>query len=344
MDKNIFFELATKVLSNEASDDERQTFDRSLQHQEYKKLFEWLKTEWNKELKYPPGEFDYAKGLERLKSKIAKSARQDQVKKQRTHLLKRTIQIAASILIFMGIGMEGYKLLNSENTEKQVNYITYTTNRGEREMIELPDGSKVHLNAETTMRYPEKFSKKERNIEMTGEAFFEVKKNRNRPFIVHSGELYVKVVGTSFNIHAFEKDQKIQVSVASGKVIVGKSDDYSTPDQNNQTLLPGQQLTYEKGKQQFLVADKIDIAGLIAWKDGILVFNETSFNEVVPILEKWYGIKIHLHQKISENHRITAEFDNLSLIQVLDLLGKSSSFSYQIDGNDIHIYGKNTID
>ncbi|MDN5203601.1 FecR domain-containing protein [Fulvivirgaceae bacterium BMA10] len=312
MNKNIFFELVTKVLSGEATKCEQELFDSYMIDPEYRNLYEWLKKEWYKEIRHPVAKFDYAKSLEKLRTKI-RNAEQEE---QRTLAFgmpfeKRTLYIAASVVIFLAIGFLGKTLLYNQDFQKQPHFLSYKTERGERKLIELPDGSKVHLNAETTIQYPSDFSGKERKINLSGEAFFSVKRDTKRPFIVNSGDVSTTVLGTSFNVSAFTGNNTY-VTVESGKVKVAN-------EENNSEIIltKGEQAIYDKSMNAM---DKmvVNIGAYTDWRNGFLHFNETTLKQAIEQMEKWYDVTIECDEQTLLERNIRGVYQNESLHEVLE--------------------------
>lgn len=266
---------------------------------------------------------------------------QDQSRKK-GKLLFSVARIAASVALIFGaayfVQLHFYK-------EAPLTYTTKTTDHGQRLTFVLDDGSKVKLNAGSTITFPEKFEGGAREIELSGEAFFEVKRDPERPFIVSTGNINTKVLGTSFNVSAFP-DQDIVVTVSSGKVQVSATADYpsSGKSSDNQPvdgviLTTGQQATYYISNKH-LTRREVILDQIIGWKDGILRFNETPLGEVAEILQRWYNVNIRFDNNLLTTCTVTSTFKGESIEDVLDELKFIFKLNYTIDGREVAISGK----
>lgn len=209
---------------------------------------------------------------------------------------------------------------------------------GVKSRIVLTDGSVVWLNAESKLSYKKGFSLSERFIELEGEAYFEVTKDQNRPFIVKTGEVYTQAIGTSFNIRYYPEEPETGVSLLTGKVSVktsGKDED------GIYYLNPNEKLNISRDLQA-ISKHNISHDDMALWKDNILKFNHASFDNVIKTLERWYGVKIDVTQYNLRDWKYVGEFPNLSLEQVLSRIGYAQSFDYEINGEEIRIFNKTT--
>jgi len=200
-----------------------------------------------------------------------------------------------------------------------------STPSGVRSKIVLPDGSTVWLNAQSTLKFRAPFDSFSRDVSLTGEAFFDVKKNPDAPFIVQSGTAKVKVYGTRFNCKAFAEEDKIEVVLEEGKVSLNTG---GVEKVIEKILKPGDRAVIDKvGNQTNITNEKVE--KYIAWHDGKLVFDETPMQEVATQLARWYGIDVEINDPRINKYRITTTFDNESLHQVLELIGMSSPLDIQ---------------
>jgi transmembrane sensor len=191
---------------------------------------------------------------------------------------------------------------------------------GIRSQVVLPDGSKVWLNAESTLKFSIPFPKNIRNVDLRGEAYFEVTKNQKQPFVVHSGNVEVKVLGTRFDCKAFDEDKNIEVILEIGKVALNSN---VASGQDESILKPGDRAVIDKVTGETRIRNE-KIEKYIAWHTGKLVFDNTSMAEVVSMLERWYGVDVVVQDKNILNYRFTTTFDNESIFHVIELLSLSS--------------------
>ena len=195
-----------------------------------------------------------------------------------------------------------------------------TSPPGIRSQVVLPDGSKVWLNAESTIRFPVPFPKDSRNVDLLGEAFFDVIKNPKQPFVVRSGHVDVKVLGTRFNYRAFKEDKNIEVVLEEGKIELNLNTNSGLKES---VLIPGDRAVIEKESGEMNISNQ-KINKYIAWHTGKLVFENTPMSEVASMLERWYGVEVVIQDPGIMNYRFTTTFDNESLFHVIELLGLSS--------------------
>ncbi len=223
-----------------------------------------------------------------------------------------------------------------------VQYNTLSTPRGGQYQLVLPDGSKVWLNAVSSIRYPTTFAEKEREVEITGEAYFEVAKNADRPFIVKlppaaSGEDQgeVKVLGTHFNVNAYDDETTVKVTLLEGAVKVSRLTPAQPGTVHSQLLLPGQQAIIDKEAAGIKIT-YADTEEAVAWKNGFLEFNNSSLKTIMRQISRWYDVDIRYEGDRQERF-FTGEIPrNLSLSNVLKILALSN-VHFKIEGRIITV-------
>jgi transmembrane sensor len=211
------------------------------------------------------------------------------------------------------------------NAEKQTLYNTLSTPRGRQYQLNLPDGSKVWLNAASSITYPTAFPTKERKISVTGEAYFEVVKNAAQPFKVRAGQNEIDVLGTSFNVNAYSDENAIQTTLLEGsvKITVGKT---------NHILQPGQQARVNE--QQINILSHPNLDQVMAWKNGYFNFDKLSMQEVLAQISRWYDVEV-VYQGTITPKKFGGEIErDLNLSEVLDGL-KETGVHFQIDGRKL---------
>lgn len=248
-------------------------------------------------------------------------------KRERIWLNRMVWRIAASVLLVLGIGLTSYFI---GNREVEVNYLTKSTTKGQRSVVTLSDGSVITLNSKSKLAYPEKFSGKTREITLEGEAFFEVQKDPERTFIVHAGDVVTTVLGTSFNVRAFEEAQ-VEVTVATGTVKVA-----ANATGREVLLTKGQQAIYS-GKLSDIITRDVDLRRYTSWIGRSLEFDMMPFKEVVNILKRTYNTEIRIQGTGSDECLIRGKYDNEKLINVLKGLQFVVDFDYYVAEDDIII-------
>jgi ferric-dicitrate binding protein FerR (iron transport regulator) len=208
--------------------------------------------------------------------------------------------------------------------------LTLSTQRGEQTSVILPDGSKVWLNVDTKLSYPVNFGIKSREIEVEGEAYFEVKKNEKLPFEVTSGNIRTKALGTSFALSAYRDAAEINSSLISGSVEVNYGN-------GNRTLKPGQQLIYYRNSATINV-QPFDESDVLAWKNEELVFRLTPFDKIIFQLEKWYNVDFVYNPRAFRSETLTVKFEKSETLEnILRVMAKANGFRYKIKGKEIEI-------
>jgi ferric-dicitrate binding protein FerR (iron transport regulator) len=206
---------------------------------------------------------------------------------------------------------------------------------GHRTQLVLPDSTKVWLNSGAELQYPSSFNGEARDVYTRGECYFEVTKNRLKPFVVHGTGIRVKVYGTKFNMRENE-NQRSLVTLLDGKVEV-----LNRANKSLCFLEPGQQLAVEgRNGEKMNLLNVADPEALIAWTNNMLVFEDHPFEEVIGDLENWYGVTIHLDRSLQNKHNYTFKVKTESLREVLDLISVISPIDYQVDGDQIYINKK----
>lgn len=214
------------------------------------------------------------------------------------------------------------------------------TDQSEREVL-LPDGSKVTLNPGSSLSYDPPFNQSLREVTLTGEAFFEVKHDETRPFVVHTGELVTEVLGTSFRIKQNSRGKSVEVSVREGRVSVYAEDIQSKGEHNGVIITQNQRVLFDATTQRIvpgIVEEPVPLA-LPAEAPPTLVFQEASFEKVLAELSRLYGIEFVISNPAVKDCRITADLHDLSMFTQLDLVCKSVGATYDKRGTVVFVNG-----
>lgn len=270
----------------------------------------------------------------------ASNLRQQTYKNEAQHLLNhinkknnRTsfflfLKYAAILILGLIISWGGFEIYRYSASSNVV-YIEIQVDNGTHKQLTLPDGTKVILNAGSYMRYPSAFSDI-RYVEINGEAFFEVIRNEKIPFIVKTKNANIRVLGTSFNVKAYEMDAQLEVSVRTGKVQVDMPEAMMK-------LLPNEQLALDKSSGEFQKRNE-DIKHVIAWINGGLYFNRTPIKSVIHELVRRYNCEIEFASGFVYDEYIYGEHDNKSLESVLNSIQYSTDVKYKKEGSKYILY------
>lgn len=208
---------------------------------------------------------------------------------------------------------------------------------GKRSELLLVDGTKVWLNAGSRLAFPTKFTKKDREVFLEGEAYFEVSKNEQQPFVVHAADLDIKVLGTHFNVSAFTADKNIETVLIEGSVVLRNSKSLAW-GKNEIFLKPYQKATFDKKNNNIEVKDDPNADIFIAWTEGWLQFSQESLKSVFTKLERYYNIEITTPYNFPSSEIITGKLDlKDSLEEVMMALSDVARLEYRISQNKITI-------
>ncbi len=212
-------------------------------------------------------------------------------------------------------------------------YNTISTPRGGQFQVTLSDGTKVWLNAASSIRFPVVFTGNERKVEITGEAYLEVAKNVNMPFRTKVGDSEIEVLGTHFNVNAYDNETAIRTTLLEGRVNV------HAPDKTVKPLSPGQQSAiHRSGKVQVL--NNADTEEAVAWINGRFQYNSTDIGTILRQIERWYDVDVEYRGKV--NMRFTGQLNrSVFASKIFEKLALTDEVSFKIDGRKIIVSPKN---
>lgn len=221
-----------------------------------------------------------------------------------------------------------YNHLPKLGVAQEVAYNTLSTPKGGQYALTLADGTRVWLNAASSIRFPTAFTGKQRQVDIQGEAYFEVAHNTAQPFIVHTGGVSVEVLGTHFNVNAYSDEDAITTTLEEGsvKLSIGNV---------SRVLKPDQQAVMERATGGIIVTP-VDAEEMIAWKDGLFVFSNADMREVTRQLSRWYNVEVILKDRIAEH--LNATFPRtLPLSRVLSLIEKTGLAHFKLEGGKLNV-------
>jgi transmembrane sensor len=228
------------------------------------------------------------------------------------------------------------------------------TQAGSRTRLELPDGTQVWLNANSQLAYGNKsFGTEEREVTLSGEAFFDVAKNERVPFIIHTGNITITVMGTAFNVRAYPREKTVETALIRGLVEITTAKD---PDRkiilkpNEKIIVPADNSPEEDNRQTVAANSPSSLYSIVklrkdstqaipetVWMESKLEFDNEPFEELAPKLENWFNIKIHFRNEGIKKRRFSAIIEKETLTETLDAMRISGHFSYQIKDNELWI-------
>ncbi|MBK5260998.1 MAG: FecR domain-containing protein [Peptostreptococcaceae bacterium] len=204
--------------------------------------------------------------------------------------------------------------------------VTVSSQAGTFTRLALPDGSKVCLNAGSSISYPNYFNGNARNVSLTGEAYFEVVKNKKTPMVVSAGNVNIKVYGTSFNVNAFPSEKFVKVTLVEGSISLS-SPSVKFRGKNEFVIEPGQTVTYFDESRKLILQNE-DTFLYTAWKDGILIFKNNTFATVLKQLSRKFNLDIDLKDQTLASIPMDATFIDENINEILRLLSLSTPFRF----------------
>lgn len=276
--------------------------DRSCTLQEYHELMDLLKENQHEEKVRQMLQQVYESIARSLKSvtyvnqegQLQLNAEADRVEEQpvaRTYRLPKFVLSAAALLL-ISVGVWWLYRMANNNSNHLLNptaqVVSKVTRPGQLKYLLLPDGTKVWLNAASTLEFPPSFNGDKREVKLTGEAYFDVTHVDGQPFLIHTGNVVTRVLGTAFNIKAYPGQQDVLVSVQRGKVQVSRN------DQVMATLTKGQEIKVETTAQEEATVSETKEANIAAWTNGKLIYESRSVGDILSDLERTYDVTILL--------------------------------------------------
>ena len=225
-------------------------------------------------------------------------------------------------------GLLIYDAAGLYNSGATVIYNTLSTPRGGQYEVILPDGSKVWLNAASSLHFPTVFAGSQREVELTGEAYFEIAKNKKQPFQVKVGEMQIKVIGTHFNVNAYVDENEIKTSLLEGSVKI-------TRDNESSLLQPGQQAIVDKKEDKTKIAN-VDMNEVMAWKNGFFQFEGSDITTIMRAISRWYDVEIVYEGKIPVRRFRGKIGRDVQLSEVLKIL-QLSNVKFRVAGKKIFV-------
>ena len=240
----------------------------------------------------------------------------------------RVLSIAASLALLLAMGWWWQ--------QQSSGVFTAQTLAAEQTLVELPDGTQVWLNENSLLSYEDTGS--ERKLIFEGEAYFDVQTDSLKPFKIHSGRAVTTVMGTAFNLRAYPEEAAVEVSVTEGKVALTQTNQEEV-ETNKIELTPGQTGIFDKEEVSVKMLAAEPIQNKTAWKDKQLNFEGIKLSQVLPAIERYYGIEVILENKSLLNCPFTGSYDNPKLDELLDMLSFSFELKAQKNGNTVYLTG-----
>jgi len=215
-----------------------------------------------------------------------------------------------------------------KSNSPEVLYNTITTPKGGQYQLTLSDGSRVWLNAASSLHFPAAFSGKERKVELTGEGYFEVAHNKEKPFIVTANNMDVQVLGTRFNINAYSDENSIKTTLLEGSVRISKGN-------TTRIMIPGDQASMDNLTGEITIKKDADLDEAVAWKNGKFIFQSADIKSIMRQLEKWYDVNVVYDRNVTDEEFVGSISRQVNISQILDMLKKAGSIDFVIKGRTV---------
>jgi ferric-dicitrate binding protein FerR (iron transport regulator) len=367
MDNQKFLLLVARKLSGEATEEDQKELSVFFEEDEiYKEKYDLLKAHWENKNNVRT---DIDAALERIILRIEKDREQSDkapvipIAKEKPGVrryLSVFSKVAAILLICLGSIYFIYEKTKPDVSVEQaiaksLDWQTKQTTKGAKSTIFLQDGTKVILNADSKLRFPESFFGTTREIYLTGEAFFDVTHNASMPFIIHTDKMDIKVLGTEFNVKSYPEDSAYETTLIRGSIEVTLKDRPS----DRIILKPKEKLIvanleFESAPEAKTslpsVYSQLSITGLhyvsktdsavveTSWVDNKLVFQDESFANLATDMERKYAVNIHFSNEKLKDYRFTGIFKEETIRDALNALQLTEKFNYKITDNEVYIF------
>ena len=365
MDNDTFLLLAARKLGGEASAEDIASLDKVLnQDESLKKRYELLKVYWeNKNIVAADVHNALEKVLHRIQNDKTGNDYPDlDLRPQRKWAIKFLLQFS-KVAAVIAVALVCIYFFNRKTPVPQMaqsaakdTLQTLETPKGKKTAITLSDGTKVIMNADSRLTFPQKFSGNTREVSLEGEAFFDVTHKAKIPFIIHTDKISIKVLGTEFNVRSYPGDSTTETTLIHGMIEVTLND---RPD-DRIVLKPKEKLVVsnsaaEKNSSAITVVPETHAAELLisnlhyipgsdstaietSWVNNKLVFQDETFDKLAEELGRKYDVAIEFKNEVIKNYRFTGIFENESITQALEALRLTEKFNYKINGTTIIIY------
>lgn len=319
-----FDELLPGYLSGELSEEERTLMDDWRAHSaenELHYLNSWKAWE----------SISLLQEMEQFNSFEALNKVNDRIKHTSPAKWLTVLKQVAAIFVLPLLVYSGYVTYQNSTLKKmmpeRIVMQTITSLQGTVSQFQLADGTKVWLNSGSELQFPNRFAGDFREVKLKGEAYFEVKENRKKPFRVNASELNVEVLGTSFDVANYQDEKMSEVILIEGKVNLSAIDKSKV---NRQIILhPGQRGVYKVNTGK-ISTEEVNVDKYIAWRDGNLIFRDDKMEEVVKRLSRWFNVEIFVEDPEINSYIYKASFRNENLLQVLNLLKISAPIDFRV--------------
>jgi len=319
--------IITKYLRGKSTVDEQNELLRWIRKDEHLKEFQQTKEEWSSDLVKEDVPSEFVGDWRIIQNRMMEQLQEAVQRKQRT---LNFFRYAAILMILIAVPAFLY-ILSSDQQASPLIYTTVAADYGQISKVVLPDSTVIWVNSGSTIKYNNEFSSSNRDIELIGEAYFNVHKNKDLPLVVASEDLRVKVLGTEFSVSAYPEEKNIQVVLEKGKIELAATSRANL----KQEMKPGELVNFTKVNKE-MVLSTVNTGLFTSWKDGIINIYNMPLSELVNKLEKRYNQKFEVDNEI-KNLPYTFTIKNEKLSNILSLMEKITPVDVVQSGNVIEL-------
>ncbi len=320
-------ELIIKYLQGQCTPEEEDLFLKWLQESSENKKFFY---EQKALLNYPKViYFGTDEQLSQAAARFHSNVRLSESRRKK-HVYLRLARYAAVLLFLLAVPVILYKGKYFSSDPKLITVSIAQTDSSK--FVSLSDGSRVWLNSNSSLTYPETFSKSERNVQLAGEAYFEVAHDSLDPFRVQTHNIQIEVLGTAFNVRSYSSEKNTETILVEGKVVI-----QNMQGNNLAMLAPGQMAEYDK-TGEYLAVKAVDPTGFTAWRHGLIVFTNATLDEITGKLSELYQVHFVINDLKAQHISYNFSFrKGQSIDKVLEMLSFIAPIKYKVQGKEIFI-------
>lgn len=320
-------DIINRYLNNSVTVEEKESLLRWLEEKEENRAtFKTSYDLWLYSHAVLTSDTDMEAALLQLKNKISSS-------RKKAPLMYYFMRIAVAVLLLFSASYIGYTFKTSMIKSPMIMNRLLTASSGKGQFV-LPDGSTVWLNSNSVLEYPETFTDGKRIVSLKGEALFEVKKNKEIPFLVQTGGMNIEVLGTRFLVQNYPDKSLVEAVLVEGSIQIGGG--YF---RKSQILVPGQMISYNKSNAQTTIKT-VESSDYINWIHSKLVFDNHSLADIIINLEKWYGVEIIASSEFAESVHMSFTIRSEPLDEVLKYMSVTAPIFYEWEDDKLHLKSK----
>ncbi len=315
MEKNNYIRLFDKFLQKQATAEEVRQLMRGFRHDDAFQA--WARQEWEEAPSRMNPELQ-RQLFRRIQAEIGKE--EETRRTVRRKISSWVTQIAATLLLMVatGAGIYFYTV-----RKMAVSDMIVRVEKGQKANVTLPDGSEVWVNSDSKLSYGSRFNTKERVLQLEGEAYFEVSPDKNRPFIVETGDISVQALGTSFDVKNYKEEANVSTVLMTGKVQVKSK-------KGCVILQPNEKAVFDKTTGAMRKTNVGNAPDYVDWKYNLLSFQAETFGNIACTLERYYNTRIVFESESLKKYRFTGSIGNTSLESILQILSLTSPLTYEV--------------